>query len=40
MRWLNRRDHAVVEVPHALTLVLVLMNVAAYAISSATRYVC
>jgi len=33
MRWLNRRDHAVVEVPHALTLVLVLLNVAAYAFS-------
>ena len=32
MRWLNRRDHAVVEVPHALTLVLVLLNVAAYAL--------
>jgi membrane associated rhomboid family serine protease len=32
MRWLNRRDHAVVEVPHALTLVLVLLNVAAYGI--------
>lgn len=32
MRWLNRRDHAVVEVPHALTLVLGLLNIAAYAL--------
>jgi rhomboid protease GluP len=33
MRWLNRCDHAAVEVPHALTLVLVLLNIAAYALS-------
>jgi len=30
MNWLNRRDHALVEVPHALTLVLVVLNAAAY----------
>jgi membrane associated rhomboid family serine protease len=32
MRWLSRSDNALVEVPHALTLVLVLLNVAAYAL--------
>jgi len=32
MNWLNRRDHALVEVPHALTLVLVVLNAAAYAL--------
>ncbi len=32
MRWLSRRDNVLVEVPHALTLVLVLLNVAAYAL--------
>jgi len=32
MRWLDRRDQALVEVPHALTLVLVLLNVAVYAL--------
>ncbi len=32
MRWLGRRGNPVVEVPHALTLVLVLLNVAAYAL--------
>ncbi len=32
MRWLSRRDNALIEIPHALTLVLVLLNVAAYAL--------
>jgi rhomboid protease GluP len=32
MRWLSRRDHAVVEVPHALTFVLVVLNIAAFAL--------
>jgi membrane associated rhomboid family serine protease len=32
MRWLSRRDNVLVEVPHALTLVLVLLNVAVYAL--------
>jgi rhomboid protease GluP len=30
MRWLTRSEQPIFEVPHALTIVLVLLNVAAY----------